>query len=470
MGVFTTSDYTFSQSKGIDQVSLDQQWQQLNEGFATVKLLRPAAIGDGIERLTTEEEEKYIQIFDQAKDDFHLSKFVPASGAASRMFLPVREMREDPNSQPAQELLKNIKRFPFYEDLEKKAAEKGESIDAMLTDPVKLAEFILLEDGMDYDHYPKGLITFYNDGKEKSCAFEQQLDEAKVISSGHIHFTVAEEFIDDISTVLHEEKAHYSIQDPSTHYIAKHANEPLRNDEGELIFRPSGHGALLKNLNELDAEMVFIKNIDNIQIAAKNDASIKAKKILGGYLIMLKEAIDTFLYQLEEDENADLSEINQWIKTHLDSKIKELAKEELVEFLHRPIRVAGMVLNEGKAGGGPFWVKKKNGNSLQIVEAAQIDKKDAAQKAILEASTHFNPVDMVCSLTDHRDKKFDLDQYIDKESGFLSNKIINGKEVTIMERPGLWNGSMANWISVFIELPLASFTPVKTILDLLPSD
>jgi hypothetical protein len=470
MGVFTTSDYTFSQNNGIDPAALNQQWQLLNEGFATVKLLRPAAIGDGITRLSEEEEDKFIDVFDRAKDNFQILKFVPASGAASRMFLPVREMREVPDSKIAQEILKNIQCFPFYEDLEKKASEKGLAIESLIKDPIKLAEFILLEDGMDYDHFPKGLITFFNDGVEKSCAFEQQLMEAQEISSGHVHFTVADEFREEISAVLHEEKASYSIQDPSTHYIAKHADQPLRNEEDELILRPSGHGALLKNLNDLDAEMVFIKNIDNIQIAKKNNASIKAKKILGGYLITLKEDIDTFLYQLEEDENADLLEINQWVKTHLDPKINKLSKEELINYLHRPIRVAGMVLNEGKAGGGPFWVKKKSGNSLQIIEAAQIDTQDAEQKAILEASTHFNPVDMVCSLTDHRDKKFDLDLFIDKESGFLSNKFINGKEVTIMERPGLWNGSMANWITVFIELPLESFTPVKTIMDLLPAD
>jgi hypothetical protein len=266
---------------------------------------------------------------------------------------------------------------------------------------------------------------------------------------------------------LQEEKVSFSVQDPSTHFIAKVDNTPLRDVDNNLIFRPSGHGSLLENLANVDADIVFIKNIDNIQVPKKNASSIKAKEILGGYLIALKFRIDTFLFQLEEDEEVDLTAISDWIKENIDADVKEYGKTELIKYLHRPIRVAGMVLNEGKAGGGPFWVKNKNRINLQIIEASQVDKESEQQIEILESSTHFNPVDIACCIVDHRGEKFKLEDFIDKESEFLSTKIIDEKEVTIMERPGLWNGSMSDWISVFIELPLTSFTPVKTIIDLL---
>jgi hypothetical protein len=467
MGVFSVSDYSYAKDRGIDAESLDKQWEMIERGFPRVVLDRPALIGDGINRLSKEDEARFIHLFEIERENYLISKFVPASGAASRMFLPVREMREDPESEKAAFILENIRSFPFFNDLEMKAEEKNVALEKLLKDPKALAEFILDEHGLDYDHYPKGLITFYCDDTEKSSAFEQQVHEAIEICDGNIHFTVAENYLQEISTLLHQDKASFSIQNPSTHFIAKNGSEPLRDEEGNLIFRPSGHGALLKNLNELDADIVFIKNIDNIQIAKKNEASIRSKKILGGFLIYIKQQIDTFLFQLEEEKDLDLGEMIAWIQKWIEPGINNLSKEEIQHYLHRPIRIAGMVLNEGKAGGGPFWVKKDTQVRLQIVEAAQINKEADDQRRILENSTHFNPVDMVCSLIDHKGEAFDLQNFIDKESGFLSPKIIAGKEVTIMERPGLWNGSMANWISIFIELPLASFTPVKTVMDLL---
>lgn len=469
MGVFSASDYKNAESLGIKSTSLDRQWELLNKGFPSIVLARPAIIDDGIHRYSEKEERHFKMIFENEKENYSILKFVPASGAASRMFLPFREMLENPENEQSAALLSKLSDFPFYQDICNKASELGVNLESLLSDPFKAAEFILNKEGLNYNEYPKGLITFYSDDKQSSNAFEQQVDEAEQISEGNIHFTVAEEYLQEIKDKLDSEKAEFSIQNSSTHFIAKNEELPFRDNNGELIFRPSGHGALLKNLNELDADIVFIKNIDNIQVKEKNKASLEAKKVLGGFLIQLKQQIDTFLFQLEEDDQVDLEEINEWIRTMIDPLHTNMIKVELINYLKRPVRVAGMVLNEGKAGGGPFWVKKGDDINLEIVEAAQINTADPDQKRILEASTHFNPVDIVCSIKDHRGNKFNLEEFIDPESGFLSQKNSDGTIITIMERPGLWNGSMANWLSVFIELPLESFTPVKTVLDLLPN-
>ena len=470
MGEFSEQDYNYAKSLGISAEALNNQWQRFKNGFERILLNRAATIGDGIVQLSAEESKKYIQLFEQEKNNYSILKFVPSSGAASRMFLPFLDMIEHPTSDNSKRLIHFLSSFSFYADILEKAIEKGLDINELKEDPIALAHFILNKEGLDYDNYPKGLISFTRDKGKSKNAFELHLDEAKSISGGLIHFTVAEDYLDEIREKINDENASYSIQDSSTHFISVYRNKAIRDDSGQLLFRPSGHGALLKNLNELDADIVFIKNIDNIQQASKNKLSIEVKKMLGGYLMAIKNQIDTFLFQLEEDENCDTLEISAWIREHLDPRFAPAKKDELIAFLHRPLRVAGMVLNEGKAGGGPFWVKNKKGIQLQIVENAQIDKSDSEQLKILASSTHFNPVDIVCSLIDHRGEKFDLEDYVDKESGFLTKKVVNGVEAMTMERPGLWNASMANWLSIFIEIPLASFTPVKDVLDLLPAE
>jgi len=470
MSLFSDEDYNFANSLGISASALDQQWKRLTSGFKRIELAKAATIGDGIRKLSAFENKKYAGIFDQEGTNYKIIKFVPASGAASRMFLPFREMIEDPFSDQSELLISSLSKFPFYNALVAKTNEKGLKIKDLISDPKKLADFIIGAEGLDYDKAPKGLIPFSANEKEVLNAFEMHLEEAKQISDSYIHFTVAEDFLVKIKSGLNEERAEYSIQDPSTHFISMHDNEPVRDESGKLIFWPSGHGSLLKNLNELDSDIVFIKNIDNIQIPSKNTISIEVKKILGGYLIDLKQTIDLFLFQLEEDPEVDLEEIKNWIKNTLDPSFDLSNKNDLITYLHRPIRIAGMVLNEGKAGGGPFWIKSESDIGLQIVEGAQIDKSDPIQNAILASSTHFNPVDMVCSIIDHRGVKYDLEEYLDKEAGFLTKKQVNGYDAIIMERPGLWNGSMASWLSVFIEIPLSSFTPVKDVLDLLPTE
>lgn len=470
MGELSSSDYKYAESFDIKAGSLDKQWNRLKEGFPTLILDRPATIGDGIHRFNKDERSKLIRFFDQEKSNYKIIKFVPASGAASRMFLPFRSLLEEAENDQSKELISKIKDFPFYEDILIRLEEKGLRHDSILKDRKALAHFILDKSGMNYDNYPKGLISFYRNGKIHSNAFQQHVHEAEVISDKNIHFTVSDDYLKEIKVLLNDPIVEFSIQNASSHYISMDNGSPLRNKEGNLIFRPSGHGALLKNLNAIDADIVFIKNIDNIQIPERNRSSIEVKKIIASYLIELKQQVDTFLFQLEEDIEAPFNEIEEWINENFDIAFRHINVEETISYLNRPIRVAGMVINEGKAGGGPFWVRNKYGVNLQIVESAQINKNDPDQLAILNSSSHFNPVDIACSLIDHHNRKFDLEKYVDEESGFLSTKKVNGKEVTIMERPGLWNGSMANWLSAFIEVPLESFTPVKNVLDLLPID
>lgn len=470
MGVFSANDYIYAAKLGIDQESLDSQWRRINEGFRSVVLDRPALLNDGILRISEEEEKELIQLYNSEKESYSILKFIPASGAASRMFEPIREMRDNPDNASSREILASIDKFPFYSKIIEKAIEKNENVDSLLSDAKKLANFILHDEGLNYNIYPKGLIPFHENEGNISTAFEQQVSEADELCDRTIHFTVDDAFLREIHDFLEEKKASYSIQEPSTHFISKHNDSPVRNTKGELLFRPSGHGALLENLNSMDADIVFIKNIDNIQIPEKNKASVDAKKVLGGFLFQLKIQIDTFLWQLEEDKEVDTAAIAKWIQQNLNKDFSYESKKNIFDYLNRPIRIAGMVLNEGKVGGGPFWVKKNNTVSLQIVEGAQIVKEDKSQNEILNSSTHFNPVDLACSLKNYRGEKFDLKKYIDEESGFLSSKVVEGKNATIIERPGLWNGSMANWISVFIELPIESFTPVKSILDLLECD
>lgn len=470
MEVFSSNDIAYAESMGISSTSLSEQWKRINEGFETIELSRAALVDDGIYRLSEKEESRYISLFEAEKSNYSISKFIPASGAASRMFQPFREMKDHPDSELSKFIISKLASFPFYDDLIKKLNSRKILINDLIKSPEKLAHFILEKDGMDYDDCPKGLIPFYKSKKEMSCAFEQHLAESKELGDDSIYFSVSEEYRKSISSLLNDENVILTTQNPSTHYISMFKGDVLKDNAYQLILRPSGHGALLKNLNEVDADLVFIKNIDNIQASEKNEASLYVKRLLGGFIIELKQQIDTLLFQLEEDPDPPIEDAKEWIAKTFSNNFAFTTKNEIISYLHRPIRIAGMVLNEGKAGGGPFWVKKNDGDHLQIVEGSQINRKDAVQENILNSSTHFNPVDIACSLIDHRGKKFDLFNYVNNDAGFLSKKQVDGKEATIMERPGLWNGSMANWLTLFIEIPLESFTPVKTVLDLLPKD
>jgi len=468
MTLFSDSDIKDAHKRGISKDSLNEQWIRLQNGFPFIKLERAATVGDGIRRLPENEITRLKDMYEIHSDDYDILKFVPASGAATRMFKAVRELYETPLSEDAKTVLEKIEEFPFYPFLKKLMNTKGISIEDLKSNPKLLADLILNAVGLGYNNAPKGLIPFDLLDGHPTTAFEEQLAEANKLSGGKVHFTVAEFAMNDVKSLLGEkENISYSIQDHSTDYIAKDGDGPLRGKNGDLTFRPSGHGALLKNMDELNDDIVIVKNIDNILPPGKNQTAIGYKKILAGLLIELKQQIDTFLLQLENDPNADLNEMSEWIKTNLNRDFEASDKATISNQLNRPLRIAGMVKNEGKAGGGPFWVKNTNGISLQIVEGAQIDMYAKKQVEILNSSTHFNPVDLVCSLKDYKGQKFDLKDFIDRETGFDSEKNVDGKNVTIIERPGLWNGAMSGWNTVFVEVPVSTFNPVKSVNDLL---
>ena len=468
MKIFSESDKKLAADRGITSASLDEQWERLQNGFPFIDLVSAATPGKGILELSEKNQNRLVQFFNDKAIDYEILKFVPASGAATRMFKAVRDLYETPLSADAEKIIQQLEGFPFYPELKLLMDSKGISIQELKNNPKLLADLILKADGLGYNNAPKGLIPFDSLNNKPTTAFEEQLYEAEELSDGKVHFTVTEQAIIEVKNLLGEkDNINYSIQDEATDFIAKDNDEPLRYDNGELIFRPSGHGALLKNLNKLTADIVFIKNIDNILPPAKNEESTRLKKAMAGLLIELKQQLDTFLLQLEHDTDVDLIEISDWIKTNLNPYIEVNDKNALIQQLNRPLRIAGMVKNEGKAGGGPFWVKDKAGMSLQIVEGAQIDMSESEQVNILNSSTHFNPVDLVCSIKDYNGEKFDLEKYIDRDTGFDSEKNVDGKNITIIERPGLWNGAMSGWNTVFVEVPVSTFNPVKSVTDLL---
>jgi hypothetical protein len=463
---FSEKDIQQANQRGIKQKELIEQWNRLRDGFPFIQLDSAAIPGYGIHVLDAAEKKKYTKLFEEKKEAYYVEKFVPASGAATRMFQPVRSLHQEPLPQQAKQVLKDWEDLPFASLIKSKMKSLGVS-DGFISSPQKLAQVILEKEGLGYGGYPKGLVPFdVVEGKPYS-AFQEQLDEARKLSNGHIHFTVSPEYLKEVKSHLGEEQnISFSVQEEATDYIARTGVEPVRDEEGQLLFRPSGHGALIQNLNQLQSDLVFINNIDNILPEAKNGQGLLYKQILGGLLIELKEKSDTYLKQLTEGK-AYKEDVRNWIHAWFNPDFKGKTDQEYINQLLRPIRVAGMVKNEGKAGGGPFWVKSKQGKTLQIVEGAQIDPHDSGQQNILKSSTHFNPVNIVCALKDYKGNKFDLTEFIDPDTGFDSAKNINGKDARIIERPGLWNGSMSGWNTVFIDVPVETFNPVKSVLDLL---
>ena len=439
-------------------------------------------------------------------------KFVPASGAASRMFKHLFEFREVYTADAAgYELfmkergfnsvyyfIDHLHQIAFFNDLSELLSRSQISIEHLLESRQygTIIDFILAVNGLNYSNLPKALLKFhqYHDGSR--TAAEEHLVEAAAYTKdatniARIHFTISPEHRDKFMELLATVKSRYeeqfdvkfdisfSIQKPSTDTIAVgENNQPVRNPDGSLLFRPGGHGALLENLGEIDADLIFIKNIDNIVPDHLKSTTFHYKKLLGGYLIYLKEIIFGFLKNLQ-DQQPDSERFIEMVvfakdklcldmPSDLDSYPFDDQVNFLITLLNRPIRVCGMVKNEGEPGGGPFWVMGEDHKlSLQIVESSQIDMKDRAQKAIVDRSTHFNPVDLVCSTKDFEGKPFNLKDFVDEQTGFISLKSSGGKTLKAQELPGLWNGAMAKWITIFIEVPIITFNPVKTVNDLL---
>jgi hypothetical protein len=396
------------------------------------------------------------------------------------------------------ECFDRIRDFAFYPELEKTVRKSGTTLpDALKNKDYHIVLSSLLgKEGMNYGNLPKGLLTFHRYGNQFRTAVEEHLVEGSGYAANRddrvrIHLTVSPEHRNSFEDLLKRvrknyEEIHsrhfdieYSIQKPSTDTLAiDDKNEPFRETDGSLHFRPGGHGALLDNLNDIDSDLIFIKNIDNVTHDKRKGDTITYKKALGGLLIHYQKQIFKYLRQLEKPDEVPqelLKEIALYLSdelgTNLKAKMKTqgaLTAEFLFEKLNRPIRVCGMVKNFGEPGGGPFWTATTDGTStLQIVESSQVNQHDPEQSAILNSATHFNPVDLVCGVKDYRGKKFHLMNYRDPNTGFISKKFKNGRPLKALELPGLWNGSMSYWNTVFVEVPISTFTPVKTVHDLL---
>ena len=462
---------------GLTPAALETQLKNFREGFPFLPVTRAASCGDGIRVLDAAGIEQAAARYDRAKESLRVVKFVPASGAATRMFKDLFEfVREGRRTAVVGELLANRRRFAFWPELRTIVGDDA--------DELRTVENIVAE-GLRYGETPKGLVSFHRYGDEVRKAVEEHLVEgAQYAAAGgevKIHFTVSPEHLTRFEALLAEKipgyesrfgvkyRISFSVQDPSTDTLAVNPDcTPFRRADGRLLFRPAGHGALIGNLGKIDADIVFVKNIDNVTTDARRGDTVLYKKALAGVLLALQERIFEYLMALEVP-GAELEPIAAFIENELCVKLpKDYGTALLRQVLDRPIRVCGMVRNEGEPGGGPYITYNPDGStSPQILESTQIDPANESYKEMVGKATHFNPVDLVCYVKDVNGKKFDLPRYVDPDTGFISSKSKNGKELRALELPGLWNGAMSDWNTVFVEVPIATFNPVKTVNDLL---
>ncbi|MHB8769568.1 MAG: DUF4301 family protein [Syntrophales bacterium] len=490
-------------AEGLTVAEADRQLALFRGGVSPVRLNRPCRVGDGIARLTAAEQEELLAAYEGALRGREVTKFVPASGAASRMFKEwFSGLREGgfASATDADAFLRNLGHYAFSSDLAAVLEAAGLSADDLLGKRATqtLLRFILTGEGLNYGQLPKALLKFHTYPEGARTALEEHLVEAALYARdgggcARLHLTVSAEHERGVREYLARVQSLYeaacgarfaigiSTQSPATNTLAvDRSNRPVRDDGGELVFRPGGHGALLANLDLLTSDAVFLKNIDNVVPDRLKPETVRWKKILGGCLITLQEGVFMRLRLLESGNPGedDLGEIALFCreKLHLSlppgfaSQSPEERRAYLVRLLHRPLRVCGMVKNEGEPGGGPFWVDDPEGKGLtplQVVEEVQIDRTDPAQREIWGSATHFNPVDLVCGVRDFRGDKFSLPRFADPALAIITRKSEQGRELLALELPGLWNGSMAFWNTLFVEVPLATFNPVKTVSDLL---
>ncbi len=498
---FTAADWVSFRDRGVSLNEVLRQLDVFEHGIPCVNLDKPATIGDGITRLSEEEIQQKANFFQTHKDYYNIYKMVPASGAASRMFQFLSKFISEFNPETdtinayinykqAHDLkafLIGIEKFPFYKEV--KSILKSDFPDYKTWSKdlyyYTFVNIILSDEYLNYCNLPKGVLPFHKHRTPVEEHLKEALWYAHSNGKTKVHFTISEEHLDSfkrakdraIGALGHEFEIGFSYQKKSADTIAVNFDKtPFREQNGQILFRQAGHGALLENLNDLDADIVFIKNIDNV---SDNyfDEIVQYKRALGGVLIELQNRVFEYLRKLEEHSTENfIEEISLFAKEQLNISIpnnfESLNHLNQIEFLkaklNRPIRVCGMVKNEGEPGGGPFWVKNTRGEvSLQIVEAAQIDTTNFVQRHILEHSTHFNPVDLVCGIKNYKGEKFDLTAFRDSNTGFMTEKAKEGIPILAYELPGLWNGAMTDWISVFIEVSLKTFNPVKTVNDLL---
>jgi hypothetical protein len=497
----STADFKKIQNKGLSEKDIEKQLDNFIHGFPELKLVKPARLNDGIIPLKSEDIENYQHIYHKIIGKKKAMKFIPASGAASRMFKFLFEYLENPlaGSEQVELFINRIKEFAFYNDLKSLLNSKGEDIEELIQNRQyqKIIYFLLSKEGLNYGNLPKALINFHKDVEKSRTPIEEHIVESADYCmnenrKAYLHFTISPQHEAPFNTHLlsiknkYEEELNaefeitYSFQKEHTDVIAvKPNNDILRDENGNPVFRPGGHGALLENLNDVEADVVFIKNIDNVVVDNLKQEGNRYKKALAGLMLSYQEKIFGYLEKLDREdkiEKTELDEMHRFVKEQLNvippgdltTEDKQCNIDYLRTKLNRPLRICGMVENKGEPGGGPFWVKDKdNSISLQIVEKAQINTGDPKQKKVLEESTHFNPVDLVCGLKNYKGKSFDLLEYRDPSAGIITNKSKGGVELKAQELPGLWNGGMAYWNTVFVEVPLSTFTPVKTVNDLL---
>lgn len=477
--MFTTSDLQQLAQKGIAPETAQQQLQSFKTGFPALDITAAAAVGKGILRPSETEQEQYISAWQQyLQQDHTILKFVPASGAASRMFKDLfTYMDGGEETAFIQEFLNNLSKFAFYDELCQHIDLQSSNADG------RTIVRTLLED-MHYGKLPKGLLLFHRYTDEvRTPALEHMVEGALYANNWknevNLHFTISPEHraLFEKHIAAHQQQyeqrygVHYNIsfseQKSSTDTLAADAEgNPFRDESGHLVFRPGGHGALIENLGEQEADVVFIKNIDNVVPDSGKQSTIRYKQLLAGVLVTLQTKAFGFLHELEQPLTSErLDVIRHFVEEDLSCILPETdcLHELLRAKLSRPIRVCGMVRNQGEPGGGPFLVRATDGSvQCQILESSQI-----ADKTLMQTATHFNPVDLVCGLRDYRGRAFHLKQYVDPQTAFISQKSKDGKALQALELPGLWNGAMADWNTVFVEVPIETFNPVKTVNDLL---
>ena len=479
---------------------VEMQLESFKLGFPFLSLVAPATPARGIQVWSESQVKDYQSYFEKRASELDLVKFVPASGAASRMFKDLFSFLDTAGDQldgSTQKFITQLHQFAFYQDLDALLQQQGESINSLLEKKEfkKLVSSLLTDIGLGYGNLPKGLLKFHAYADGNRCPVEEHLVEGTQYGVGknkevQIHFTVSPEHLEGFKSEINQHlprlrqqtglefKVAFSQQKKSTDTIAVNAsNEPFLEEDGSLLFRPAGHGALLENLNEISADLIFIKNIDNVVPDRLKPIAQTYKMALAGWLLEVQARIFRALKALDLEVSpesvqfaAEIYELD--LGGLVPESIKESRLKEQAAFyktkLNRPIRVCGMVKNTGEPGGGPFWIQEKDGTqSLQILETAQIDTSNPESLGHLQASTHFNPVDLVCGTRNYQEQAFDLLQFRDMNTGFITEKSKSGKLLKALELPGLWNGAMAHWNTLFVEVPLLTFNPVKTINDLL---
>ena len=500
--MLTEQDLRQITQKGISEEKLNHQLEQFKTGFPFLKLEAAAAIGRGIIAPQEAERKQYVEAWNQYKaEGKKVVKFVPSSGAASRMFKDMFAFVDADYNVPTTDFEKhyfdNIRKFAFYDALNA-ACQKNEGKDI----PTLIAEGsykavaaqMLRPEGLNYGQLPKGLLLFHNYPEGPRTPMEEHLVEGALYAASageaHVHFTVSHEHMELFKQKVAEKADIYaqkygikyditfSEQKPSTDTVAANAdNTPFRNDDGSLLFRPGGHGALIENLNEIEADVIFVKNIDNVVPDRLKQDTVEWKQVIAGVLVTLQKRAFEYLRKLDTGKysHEEIEEMIRFVQQNLccrKADIKELEDAELVIYLrkklNRPMRVCGVVKNVGEPGGGPFLTYNQDGTvSLQILESSQIDKSNKEYMEMFTKGTHFNPVDLVCAVKDYKGNAFHLPDYVDQTTGFISSKSKSGKELKALELPGLWNGAMSDWSTVFVEVPLSTFNPVKTVNDLL---